>query len=128
MTSTLHLHNAPLFSNPKQLDPASEEAAALVSRGWRRRTINVLLPLSLPGVKATWIITFILCMGGLGTTLLLSPAGEATVPIRIYNVMHYGAYQLVAALCLILVALTAAPVLLLSLVRPKWRRAGKDHA
>jgi iron(III) transport system permease protein len=48
-------------------------------------------------------IVFILCFGELGMTLLVMPPGRETIPIKIYNLMHYGADQMVAALCLILV-------------------------
>jgi len=41
----------------------------------------------------------------LGTTLLIIPPGKETITIKIYNLMHYGADQLVAASCLILIAI-----------------------
>jgi iron(III) transport system permease protein len=54
---------------------------------------------------AGFFIAFILSLGELGTTLLVIPPGRETIPIKIYNLMHYGADQLVAALCLILIVI-----------------------
>ena len=54
---------------------------------------------------AAFFIVFILAFGELGTTLLVMPPGRETIPIKIYNLMHYGAEDLVAALCIILIGL-----------------------
>jgi iron(III) transport system permease protein len=54
---------------------------------------------------AAFFIVFILAFGELGTTLLGMPPGRETIPIKIYNLMHYGAEDLVAALCIILIEL-----------------------
>jgi iron(III) transport system permease protein len=51
---------------------------------------------------------FILSVGELGTTLLVIPPGRETIVIKIYNLMHYGAEQMVAALCVILIVITLA--------------------
>ena len=57
------------------------------------------------GLAAAFVIVFILTMGELGVTLLVVPPGVETLPVRIYNLMHYGADAAVAALSLILVAI-----------------------
>jgi iron(III) transport system permease protein len=49
-------------------------------------------------------------MGELGTTLLVYPSGCDTLPIRIFTLMHYGPESLVAALCVILIAVTILPL------------------
>jgi len=55
-----------------------------------------------------FFIVFILSFGELGTTLLVIPPGRETIPIKAYNLMHYGADQLVAVLCVSLVAIVLA--------------------
>ena len=63
-------------------------------------------------------------MGELATTLLVIPAGEATLAIRIYTLMHYGAHKLVCALCVILIGLIIAgyaAVYMPTLVLPRYR-------
>jgi iron(III) transport system permease protein len=99
-------------SNIKQMRPRLEEAAMLTHASWIKRAVRIVIPLCRPGLVAGWAIAFVLSMGELATTLLVTPPGEATLPIRIYTLLHYGAHQLVAALCVILVVVTLIPVLL----------------
>jgi iron(III) transport system permease protein len=82
-----------------------EEAAMLAGTRWKRMLVRILLPLTKNHLLAGFYIVFILAFGELGTTLLVMPAGRETVPIKIYNLMHYGAENLVAALCVILIIL-----------------------
>ena len=56
-------------------------------------------------MAAGWIIAFILCMGELGSTLLVIPPGNGTISLKIYTLMHYGANEVVAALSLILIGI-----------------------
>jgi iron(III) transport system permease protein len=97
-------------SNLKQIHVSLEEAALQTGGSWLRRVSGIVLPLCRPGIIAGWCLAYIFSAGELGTTLLVTPPGEATLPIRIYTLMHYGANQLVAALCIMLIALTLAPV------------------
>jgi iron(III) transport system permease protein len=69
---------------------------------------QIILPLLMPSIIAAAFIVFILSFGELGTTLLIIPPGKETIPIKIYNLMHYGAEQMVAALCLILLLIILA--------------------
>ena len=114
-----------IWANIKQINTSLEEAAVLSNPSWTARILKVLMPLSSSGLLGGWIITFIFCMGELGTTLLVVPPGKATLSIRIYTLMHYGAGNLVASLCLILIAATLLPITFLMLVSAK-RRLGRD--
>jgi iron(III) transport system permease protein len=55
-----------------------------------------------PGLLAAAGIVFALTTGELGATLLVAPPGQATLTIRIYNFLHYGASSVVAGLCLMM--------------------------
>ncbi|AGA90535.1 ABC-type Fe3+ transport system, permease component [Thioflavicoccus mobilis 8321] len=93
-----------VYSNLQQFNPRLLDAAALTRRssltiGWR-----ILLPLLRNGLLTALFIGFVLSMGELGVTLLVIPPGTETIPIKIYNFMHYGAEQTVAALGLMLIA------------------------
>jgi iron(III) transport system permease protein len=105
-----------ISANLKQMNKNLEEAALLADVGWLKRVFKISLPLLAPGLLAGWAIAFVFCMGELGTTLLVIPPGEATLPIRIYTLMHYGANQLVSALGVILIAITIIPVLMIKMV------------
>jgi len=93
-----------------QVSPALKEAAALSGRSWTRTMWKVILPLISPGISTAWIVVYVLSLGELGTTLLVIPPGIETLPLRIYNLMHYGVYPIVAVLSLALVGLGFLPI------------------
>jgi len=95
-------------SSLKQLNPRLEEVASLVTNKRFRVMGRIVIPLIRPGLAAGFFIGFVLSLGDLGTTLLIMPPGRSTVPVKIYNLMHYGADQMVAALCLLLIGLILA--------------------
>ncbi len=73
---------------------------------WLVRVWCVVVPAALPGVIAAWLIGFIFCLRDLGASMLVYPAGQDTLPVRIFTLMANGAPSLIAALCVILVAAT----------------------
>jgi iron(III) transport system permease protein len=89
----------------KQVNPRLEEMAFLVTANWFKVIGKIVLPLMRPGLLAAFFIGFILSIGDLGITLLIIPPGKTTLSVKIYNLMHYGAEQMVAALCLILIGI-----------------------
>ena len=93
-----------IYASLQQLNPRLEEMGCLSSAGRFRVTGGITLPLIRNGLMTGFFISFILALGELGVTLLVIPPGMATIPIKIYNFMHYGAEAMVAALCLILLA------------------------
>lgn len=96
---------AVIHSGVGQVGAQLEEAAVLSGAGFSSVMLNVLAPLTKRPLMVAAFIVFVLAFGELGTTLLVSPPGVETVPVKIYNLMHYGAEDLVAALCLILMLL-----------------------
>ena len=97
-----------ISSSLKQLNPRLEEAAFLITPKWKRVVNNIVLPLSRHGLATAFFIVFVLSFGELGTTLLVIPPGRETLPIKIFNLMHYGAEQMVASLCLVLILIVLA--------------------
>jgi len=83
------------------VNPRLEEAAFLVTNNCFKVIGKIVLPLIRSGLLAAFFIGFI----DLGTTLLIMPPGKTTLPVKIYNLMHYGAEQMVAALCLVLIGI-----------------------
>ncbi len=83
-----------------RINPQLIEAAEILQPSRWRKIIWVRLPLIGPGLLAAGLITFIFGLGELSATLLVVPAGQSTLTIRIYNFLHYGASQTVASLCL----------------------------
>ena len=86
----------------RRRDPLPLEAGRLMGGGPWRRIWGIDVPLALPGLAAAAAILFALSLGELGATLLVTPPGQATLAIRIFNYLHYGASDAVAGLCLAL--------------------------
>ncbi len=83
-----------------KIDVKLEEIARLFDGSVTHRLRYILLPLLLPGLTISFFFVFILSLGDLSIPLLLVPPGRETVPVKIYNLMHYGANDMVAVLCL----------------------------
>jgi iron(III) transport system permease protein len=94
-----------VYASLQQMNPRLEEIAWLATTNKFRIIAKITLPLVKNGLITGFFISFILAMGDLGVTLLIMPPGMETIPIKIYNFMHYGAEAMVAALCIILLVL-----------------------
>ncbi|WP_300461104.1 iron ABC transporter permease [Desulfobacula sp.] len=88
-----------------QIHPEWEEVAIMGTGSRIRTLLGIVLPLATPGLMAGFFIGFILSLFNLGTALLVVPPGKGTLPISIYNFMHYGAMETVYAQSLILIAI-----------------------
>ncbi len=88
----------------KRLDPQLFDAADLYRRSLSDVWVKVRLPLQASGLAAAMALVFAFTLGELGATLLTVPPGASTVTIRIFNYLHYGSSDVVAGLCLVMVA------------------------
>ena len=89
--------------------------------GWWRQLAWVVLPQCWLAVMAAIGVAFVLAIGELAATILVVPPGVSTLPVRIFGLLHYGAEDRVAALCLafwlLVCLLTACIIPLLRLRR-----------
>jgi len=87
----------------RTLDPLLFEMGELHPVPPTRRLLRVTLPLLLPGVAVGGAVTFALTLGDLGSSVLLDPPGAGTFPVKLFNLLHYGAGDQVAgmALCIL---------------------------
>jgi len=92
---------------------AHEEAAAVSGSGWFRTMTRIVLPQIRTGLLAAWTVSFILAFGEVGTTILVAPAGESTLPIRVYTMIANAPPGHVAALALFQSAVGLCPLMLL---------------
>jgi len=95
-----------LFVQMRFLDPVLFDAAAVFSRSQLKTWTRIRLPLLAPGLLVAAGILFALTLAELGATLIVAPPGHATLTMRIYNYLHYGAASEVAGLCLMITILT----------------------
>jgi iron(III) transport system permease protein len=76
------------------------EAARSEGAPWYMQLLRVALPLRLPGLAAAAGIALVLAVSELSATLLVVPPGVTTVSVRIFQLLHYGVDDRVAALAL----------------------------
>lgn len=91
-----------LFVQLRFIDPDLFDAADIFSPGIIQNWTGIRLPLLIPGLIVAAVFLFILTLAELGATLIVSPPGHATLTMRIYNYLHYGAAGDVAGLCLMI--------------------------
>lgn len=104
----------------RRIDRDMLEAGMLMQSSPLQGLLKIQLPLLKPGLAAAALAVFILTLGELGATLLVAPPGQATLTMRVFNLMHYGAGDSVAGLCLmlVLIGLAAGTVSVMLMLRP----------
>ncbi|HVS19901.1 MAG TPA: ABC transporter permease subunit [Planctomycetota bacterium] len=98
------------------LDPGGEEAARLAGAGPARRLASIVAPPLRGALALSWSLVFVLCLRELDATILV-PAANHTAMFRIFNAVHFGRDDFVAALALMVVFLTLLPGLVWAVAR-----------
>ncbi len=98
------------------LNPELEQAAELACASPTRRLLRIVAPSILPSLIGGWMLTFILAMRELDAAILV-PAANDTAMFRMFNAVHFGRSDFVAALALLIIFITITPGLL-------WRLFG----
>jgi ABC-type spermidine/putrescine transport system permease subunit II len=73
----------------------------------RRAARKILWPLLQPALYGTMILLWALCAGELTVSILVNQPGGQTLPKPIFNLMHIGESERVAALSLTLFGLVS---------------------
>jgi len=100
----------------RSVPESHEEAAAAAGAGWLRTMGRVVLPQIRIGLLAVWVIAFILAFGEIGTSILVAPPGESTLPIRVYTLTANAPPGHVAALALFQSLVVLCPLIMLGLI------------
>jgi iron(III) transport system permease protein len=96
------------------LDPKLEEAARVAGARPLKRLFAVVAPSTRSALAGAWVLVFVLAVRELDATILV-PAANHTALFRIYNAVHFGRDDFVAAMALIAIFLIVLPGLLWSL-------------
>jgi iron(III) transport system permease protein len=104
-----------LAANLRRVPSSQEEVAAVSGARWFRTLVRIVLPQIRLGLLVIWVIVFTLAFGELGASVLVSPPGESTLPIRIYTLIANAPPAHVAGLVLLQVTVIFAPLALLGL-------------
>ena len=99
-----------------------EEAAAIAGARFLRRLGRILIPLHARGLAAAWLLAVVFCLRDLETAVLLYPAGQEPLTVRIFTLEANGPEPVVAALSCVQVAMTAGVLLLGSALLLRRRR------
>jgi iron(III) transport system permease protein len=110
-----------LVSGWRQLAPIQEAAADAHGIKWHRTLRGVLLPQLWPALTAAFLLTLIFAFNELTLMTLLAPPGISTLPLRLFQTVHYGPESLLAAICLWHILFLLIPVAVLLVVLPRWR-------
>jgi len=95
-------------------DPQLEEAAELAGARPATRLARIVAPGLLPSLAGGWVMMFVLAMRELDAAILV-PAANGTAMFRLFNAVHFGRDDFVAALGLLIVFVTLVPGLLWTL-------------
>jgi ABC-type spermidine/putrescine transport system permease subunit I len=113
----------PLYVSMRAIDPLYMKAAASLGGRPAAAFRTVFFPLSLPGLVAGLVLTFILCLGFYVTPAILGGGRVQFIAQRIYaSVSLFPTWGPASALGVVLLALTATVLLLSQALLKRWRR------
>ena len=92
----------------------------MAGAGWFRRSSLILAPLAKRGIIAAWLVSYIFCLKDTGISMIVYPPGQDTFPVRTFTLMANSPAHFIAALCVIMIAVTLLPMGLLAFIyKPK---------
>jgi ABC-type Fe3+ transport system permease subunit len=85
------------------------DTAATDGTGWWGQLFRIAVPQRWPAVAAAWLIAFAVAIGELAATILVMPPqrGATALSIQVFQLLHYGVDDRVAAICLVMVFVIA---------------------
>jgi iron(III) transport system permease protein len=105
-----------LAASVRQIPISSEEAAEVAGASWLSTFTRIVLPQIRTGLAAAWVVAFIFAFGELGATVLVTPPGESTLPVRIYTMIANTPASTVAALALMQAGIILVPLALFGIL------------
>jgi putative spermidine/putrescine transport system permease protein len=102
----------PLASVIQRIDPALDEAAATLGAGGLRRTMKILLPLSIPGISAGCTMVFCMSISAYVIPTLVAGGRILTMPTQVARYFTITLdWSMGAAVAVILVLITTGVVI-----------------
>ncbi len=106
----------------KQVNERLEQVAAFRNGSRYSAIWNIIIPLLVPGLGTGFLVGLVLAMGNLGTALLVVSPGSSTVPIKMYNYMHYGSMGTVYSLAVIQCLILALIIVVIRIAIKRYRK------
>ena len=90
----------------RQVPASLTEAALIEGISPLRRALKIMIPLIMPALFAAFLISFIFCLGELGTTIMVYPPGTEIMPIKVFTIMANAPQALTSSMTLIVFSIT----------------------
>ncbi|WP_229738032.1 ABC transporter permease [Sinisalibacter lacisalsi] len=91
-----------IYVQMRRVDPLLIDAARVLRPPGPARWWRIDLPLSAPGLIAAFGLVFCASIGELEVTMMTAAPGQGLLSMRVFNYLHYGVSETVAALGLVL--------------------------
>lgn len=85
----------------RQIPVSLEEAAKIMAAKPFNRFRKILLPLLSPSLFISFVLAFVLCLGELGTTIMVYPPGTELMPVKIFTISANAPQALTSSMALI---------------------------
>jgi putrescine transport system permease protein len=108
-----------------QLDPALDEAAAILGATPWRAFRRVTLPLLAPAIAAGWLLSFTLSLDDVVVASFVTGPGASTLPIVVFSSVRLGVSPQINALATVIVVLVAVLILTATLMTRTGQRDGR---
>jgi len=92
-----------VMSRLEEFDYSIIEAAYDLGAGEIDTLLKVIVPISLPGIIAGFLISVTLSIDDFVITFFVSGPGSSTLPLHIYSMIRYGASYVINAISVILI-------------------------
>lgn len=103
----------------KQIPLSLEESATVAGIRPGRKYLKITLPLLIPALFASFVLTFILCFGELGTTIMVYPPGTELMPIKLFTISANAPLALTSCMSLINFAIAMSFIIAFYIVGEK---------
>ena len=100
----------------KQIPGSLEEAARVIGIPPVKRFFSISIPLLLPSLFTAFVLSFVLCLGELGTTIMIYPPGIELMPVKIFTIGANAPQALTSSMILISFGVTMCFILLFFLI------------
>ena len=105
-----------------QLDPALDEAAAILGATPWRTFRRVTLPLLMPAIAAGWLLAFTLSLDDVVVASFVTGPGASTLPIVVYSSVRLGVSPQINALATVIVVFVSILILTATLMSRAGQR------
>lgn len=110
----------------KQIPGSLEEVARVIGIPPVKRLFSITIPLLMPSIFTAFVLTFVLCLGELGTTIMIYPPGTELMPVKIFTIGANAPLALTSSMTLISFGVIMLFILVFFLMGKSYSRDSAD--